>query len=554
VTRRPRGPGLVYLVLSVVMLVLLGVVAFTATQPPPPTIAEFAPNAVQNIKNAPDEQRSSQGGAGGCATGQPPCTTPTPSPPPKGAEAAAQQAIDVPRVRHCVGDPPRQIEDPQSPPCVPYWQGDNGGATYKGVTRDEIRIGAPSSLEDIADAARFFNKRFEFYGRKLVVIDDSGQTDCTDAVSGRSSAQIADEQFHLFATNQPCGSSAAEIGFTDEIARRGIIYVAHESPLGTDWMRRHHPYLWQYPMEADAMFAHLGEWTCKRLVGRPARFAGDPTFKSKTRVFGVLLQAQQTSDAPLKTTVLTDRLRQCGVTPKVVSNNPGTDGIANVMLQMKSSGVTSVLCLCHMLDEQNIGAAATAEGYFPEWLQTSYDLNHNNFDEHSGFPAEQRAHLFGLMMVPMGLAVADTPGQWACNEVGCQPGNDMASVTSGYNSMLLIASGIQMAGPHLTPETFAEGLRRTVFPNPITPAAAGRVGFNEPLLPPNPKYSDEANMSHSMTIDSIEFWWSETASDPDPQGGSGAMCYVSRKRYRLREYTAGSDDMFFNGHCDHGGV
>src|SRR5690242_17524846 len=114
-TRRPRGPGLVYLALSVAMLVLLGVVAFTATQPPPPTIAEFAPNAVQNIKNAPDEQQSSQGGAGGCAAGQPACTTPTPSPPPKAEQTAARQAIDVPRVRHCVGDPPRQIEDPQSP-------------------------------------------------------------------------------------------------------------------------------------------------------------------------------------------------------------------------------------------------------------------------------------------------------------------------------------------------------------------------------------------------------------------------------------------------------
>src|SRR5256885_11938042 len=90
---------------------------------------------------------------------------------------ATSQAADVrvPRVRRCIGDPPRQIEDPQSPPCVPYWSGDNGGATFKGVTRDEIRVavmhveghnGDPITpeMQSIAD---FFNKRFEFYGRRI---------------------------------------------------------------------------------------------------------------------------------------------------------------------------------------------------------------------------------------------------------------------------------------------------------------------------------------------------------------------------------------------------
>ena len=44
------------------------------------------------------------------------------------------------QTKRCVGKPPRQTEDPLSPPCVASFDGDNGGKTYQGVTSDEIRI------------------------------------------------------------------------------------------------------------------------------------------------------------------------------------------------------------------------------------------------------------------------------------------------------------------------------------------------------------------------------------------------------------------------------
>src|SRR5262249_54240556 len=36
--------------------------------------------------------------------------------------------------------PPHQTEDPLSPPCVAYFDGDNGGATAQGVTGSEIVV------------------------------------------------------------------------------------------------------------------------------------------------------------------------------------------------------------------------------------------------------------------------------------------------------------------------------------------------------------------------------------------------------------------------------
>src|SRR5687768_2178126 len=50
-----------------------------------------------------------------------------------GSNASAQ-------VYRCVGDPPRQSEDPLAPPCVPFFEGDNYGDTAQGVTREEITV------------------------------------------------------------------------------------------------------------------------------------------------------------------------------------------------------------------------------------------------------------------------------------------------------------------------------------------------------------------------------------------------------------------------------
>src|SRR5687767_1832360 len=211
-SERPRGPGLVFGAATLVLIVLLAFFALTQRQPPPPTIAEFAPQAVENITDAPSDQSASSGtGDGDCAAGQS-CGVGTGD---GGGAAAAPEPIEVARVRKCVGEPPRQTEDPQSPPCVPYWAGDNGGATARGVTRDEIRIAAPNGLTDTTIGMnntafeRFFNSRFELYGRKLRLIDTlSDHTNCTTADGQQKAAVAADEQRKVFASlpEWGCGS------------------------------------------------------------------------------------------------------------------------------------------------------------------------------------------------------------------------------------------------------------------------------------------------------------------------------------------------------------
>jgi len=103
---------------------------------------------------------------------------------------------------------------------------------------------------------------------------------------------------------------------------------------------------------------------------------------------------------------------------------------------------------------------------------------------------------------------------------------------------LVIASGIQMAGPDLNPTTFRDGLRRTHFPNPQTSIRAGDVGY------PSDGYSE--------TDDAAEWWFSTTAIGPfsDSSSHPGTVCYVDGGlRRRIGQYPHNAPDPFFSGPC-----
>src|SRR5688572_29673686 len=164
----PRTPALVSGVVVTALLVALAAVALTSRQDPPPTVAELAPQAVAQIEEALADQAGTLGSGGGSGLGATTTTTAAPLP---GGGPPTTAPVEEPRVRRCIGDPPRQTEDPQSPPCVPYFDGDNGGATTAGVTADEIRVVYPLQAFENASLAYtiadYFNTRYEFYGRKI---------------------------------------------------------------------------------------------------------------------------------------------------------------------------------------------------------------------------------------------------------------------------------------------------------------------------------------------------------------------------------------------------
>jgi hypothetical protein len=86
-----------------------------------------------------------------------------------------------------------------------------------------------------------------------------------------------------------------------------------------------------------------------------------------------------------------------------------------------------------------------------------------------------------------------------------------------YTSLQIIAAGAQMAGPRLTPQTFADGLYSTEFPNPGAGAAPhyqAAVGFS----------AQEPWAVHDFAL-----WRTDTSKAPDPAEGY-PLCFVDMGR------------------------
>jgi hypothetical protein len=545
--RTARSPGLVYSATTVAMVVLIGAIALTVRQVPPPPVAEFAPQ-VQQIKEAPLEQTTQFGsgpGAGGGVGGA--ANIPTPEPK-RGVKV-------VPRQLRCVGNPPRQIEDPQSPPCIPFWQGFNGGATVRGVTADEIRVMIPTYENDdrhrFYEALRkFFNARFQLYGRQLTFVYGRGDLGAAPCAGQKREAAQADAQ-RIFAST--FYRAAQGFCYHEELARRRILSVTG-AYFGqqASYLEKFSPYLFQYLMPADEMFANLGEWACKNLKGRPARY-GDPAQTTRTRVFGVIQQTYYDQD-PTTTAALERELAGCGqrVTADRKARNAvrqgGDEDVQSaavdpatsnqVVLKMKTANVTSIFCACQLFTFGALAKAASNQGYFPEWIISTYGpLDIITSFTLGAAPPEQLAHAFGLDFDPIQVPIEYEPFYWANKEGDPAHFVDPSAATvhnrqEMYRPLLLLVSGIQMAGPRLTYRSFAEGLWKTVFPNPDHIIKAGKVGF--------------AGHRLGMTTDGAEFWWSNTARSPYAGGDQGTFCYVAgARRYAKTAWPSHGDGVFF---------
>lgn len=333
-----------------------------------------------------------------------------------------------------------------------------------------------------------------------------------------------------------------------ELARRRVVSVDNEPLWSETELKRVHPYVWEYYMAPDREFANLGSWACARLTGRPAAHAGGAE-QNKPRTFGIYLQ-NYWLDQRLTADALDQQLTECGSPARyhytyATYDSPSPESDTNVVLQMRQAGITSVFCLCQVFNSgTGIARASTVQSYYPEWLMNSYGQTDMNAFVGALWPAEHLAHSFGLTFMPKQVAADQRPAVWALREADpafnpSAADNDLNDLDLRYRDLLLLASGLQMAGPILTAETFEQGLHRTRFPNPDTPQYAGHVGFG--------------NNDHTMTDDAAEIWWSGAAIGPNSRQ-QGSYCYVDHGARRALGDWPTTGDPFFTGPCDNGGA
>lgn len=427
-----------------------------------------------------------------------------------------------------------KIPHAYAPPCVEPFEGDNGGATSPGVTADTIEIVAYIPRDDfvtsaIADAdisldpeptietlegyVDTYNSTFETYGRQVELVTYRGTGAAADQEVAKADA-IAIAEMEPFAVVG--GPALASEAFADELAARDIVCL-QGCALGVSasFAEQRAPYVW-----ADGMTAVQGGQITAEAVGKlagpgPAELTGDPDLRTRERVYGVLHGAgeggQETLDA------LRDGLADYGIEIAIdieyaLEPTRAQEDARNIVVQLEDADVTTVIYTGDMLTPNWLTHEATAQDYHPEWI-----LGPNYFADTAAFgrtyDQDQWANGFGLAFK----ATAATSASHAADVYQWALGSDPPSPITGAiePAVRTLFTGVHLAGPELTPETFRDGLFR--YPASGDARTSSTVSWGDHGVWPEVDYGD--------TDDVAILWWDPRASDEDATGIGGTGLY-----------------------------
>lgn len=379
---------------------------------------------------------------------------------------------------------PQQVPgDPYSPPCI-AWAGDNGGTTYRGVSKDSIRLGVRLTTDpglqallgqlangrdvpkETADDVRrtafglidYFNKHFQFYGRKLVGVQFQGRGSAVnEAIGGGQDLANADaikaaQELNLFAD-----VSAFTAPYANALAQQGV--MAFGAPyMSQKWFQQHAPYAWSIVPDCTKLAqANIAAYV-KYLAHKPATWAGGD-LKDKPRSLAIIAPNspvyQECVDdglAKLKTAGGGDALRlDYTLDPGSLSTQAG-----NLVDQLKSHHITSVALGTDPLLPLFLTQKAQEQDYHPEWLVLGTALTDADIAGQQYVQSEW-SHAFGISMLGPQTDARATYGYQAFKSV--HPDQEPSiTVDLVYYQLYEVVIGLQLAGPKLNPQTFAQGM------------------------------------------------------------------------------------------------
>jgi hypothetical protein len=502
---------------------------------------------------------ASRGGAGGAGgAGQRAAAGPGRTAP---AVQTGGNAMDAPDCDKTTG----RIAIPSfyAPNCVPLWDktADNGGSTWQGVTKDTVKIAiyiaqqneqtaailaAAGAGDDTSDAEDDENRNlmleayqahFETYGRKIeyVKVQATGAED-DDAAANADALKVAKEIKAFASWGAPTGTNA----YVDTLVANKVMCLSCTVSQPQESYDRWSPYVWSDLMASTQGYIHRAEYVGKKLWGKNAVHAGSPVMQQQKRTFALVYY--ETEDGAFKAGAdfmerelakygakLTDRIAVTGahLNPTRAQNESRT-----VAARLKEKGITSVLFAGDPLYPIFLTNSATEQQYFPEWIITGSALTDTTFFARTYNP-QQWSNAFGISYLTARIdpAVSDAEG----NLVSWHHGRALTSYPSAL-AMNTTFTGMHLAGPNLTPQTFRDGM----FSFKPTSGYITRfaVSFGTHLWP----WPD-----HLAADDAAEIWWDPAAQGPDEleNEAAGMYRYVDMgKRYLPGQWPAGDPKVF----------
>lgn len=454
---------------------------------------------------------------------------------------------------HCADDGRQTDVVTHVPECVPVFEGDNGGATYPGVTEDSITvvwfttetneqveaIGASAGAASEEDSRwhlqmviDWINDTYELYGREIDLA--IFQADCPqtppDVPACRAEARRMLEEHDPFAV---MWATPLYPQIFDEFAREGVLSLGGMG-FAEQFYTARRPYRWDLTMDGTKAGEFVAEYYCKKLAGDNASHAGEvihPTIGTRDttqRKMGIITPETEANIAAA------NRVRE------LVADCDGQDvplatyesDIERAQEQstartakMINENVTTVVCMCDPISPIFTTTAFTSQQYYPEHLVAG--MIGMDFDQVGRlYDPGQWQHAFGISHISQPPPEEESAGH-RIHRAAEAEGEPRCQCSTQTHYSLLLGRMFQNAGPDLTPHTIEQGMLEA----PI------RGGWENTGGDPEQQLHRFGPDDYTANSDVREVYWDGSAvSENDGEPGAYVPMNDGR-RYTLGEFT-----------------
>ncbi|HEX9889731.1 MAG TPA: hypothetical protein VGA69_09655 [Nitriliruptorales bacterium] len=458
--------------------------------PPPPTSGDLSTLSLGSTSTTP----------GADAPGDGPVQAPPPPPPP---------GIGTrPTTFRCVGNPPRQTEDPLSPPCVAHFEGDNGGATHAGVTEEEVRIlvhvdanefgvsGTSRGNERpprhgvfdldreqsdylwfrlVRIAERILNTRYQLYGRRAHFFVQVGEILAQPEVRRAEAAEGLAEADPFAVISFASGGVDAyleEFARNDRVAFLAIPAENVTAGASAEKFRRYPGRLWGFNPSIEQRAATMVDYGCSVMVGSPVSFTGVAEDMGDSRRLGMVIVGDPAVSPDFG--IFSDRviagLEECGAEIVYTATNqqhcwnqefrPCPEHVTQEVVRLQAAGTTTVVMVEN--GDYSFMDAAERIGWFPEFML----LSSGTTESSNGAKDSARAspgiwnHVRAVSTFTL---TPDDLDDRICFRAAKEAAPDHADRDlhlwwcGVYPDLRMLFFALQVAGPELSPQTIDQG-------------------------------------------------------------------------------------------------
>ncbi len=466
------GPG-IFLVAAFLLMSLL-----VPTIAPERSVSAASPTANSgDLTPQPGDAGQPTSAAGHVKGGQPTAAV---------AAGGVASGVSGGTTEKCVG--PQVHGDGYSPPCVSF-TGSNGGATTRGVTGKTIDITFRVPADDLSsidaavqqlagkyntaafsdtetdikrtiqDLVTYFNRTFQFYGRKLVLHFYSGRGTLTSEITGGGQSQANADALTVAGSQKAFADvSAFSQPYGQALSQQHVVNIG--SPyMSLGWYQQYSPYAWSFfPNCTTATQGGAGN-VVRQLLPQKVTWAGKGVTNGQTRRFAVIAPDNPIYQSCIH--IVTRAMARAG--------HPATDVLsytanlsqlsqeaAAMEQRMVNDKITTIICACDPITLIYLTGDFDNADYEPEIINsggafTDEDVVAQLFDQNVW--AHAAGETFNGTTPPFGSSLA----YFAAKSV--DPSHVPAhEVDVFYEDLYILALGIQQAGPDLTPDSFQRGL------------------------------------------------------------------------------------------------